>query len=176
MGVYFFAGVYGVGKTTVCTQISKQLNIPLYNASDLITEKNNESYSKRKYVSDATKNQQILIDAIKIRLNQNAKILLTGHFTIFDKDFKAKELPAFVFDKIPFEKIILLSADIKSIRNNLEVRGDQNFGIQNIASLLELEKNACITYCKNKTIPLYIHEMDYLNDEVPIINFIKEDY
>ena len=42
--IIFIAGSYGVGKTTLCNQISKVMKIPSYSASDLISKQNNEQY------------------------------------------------------------------------------------------------------------------------------------
>lgn len=40
--IIFIAGSYGVGKTTICNQLSKSLKIKAYSASDLISKQNNE--------------------------------------------------------------------------------------------------------------------------------------
>lgn len=44
--IIFIAGSYGVGKTTICNQLSKSLKIKAYSASDLISKQNNEQYGK----------------------------------------------------------------------------------------------------------------------------------
>ena len=46
----FIAGINSVGKSTLVKQVSQKLNIPMFNASDLISEINNEDYSKFKNV------------------------------------------------------------------------------------------------------------------------------
>ena len=35
--VIFIAGTYGVGKSTLCSSLSKELNIPSFSAGDLIS-------------------------------------------------------------------------------------------------------------------------------------------
>ena len=63
-GVIFVAGVYGVGKSTLCEKLSKELSIPFYSASDLISKVNGESYGTNKVVKDKSQNQDILADVI----------------------------------------------------------------------------------------------------------------
>lgn len=41
-GVIFIAGVYGVGKSTICNNLNKSLGIPAYSSSKLISEINGE--------------------------------------------------------------------------------------------------------------------------------------
>jgi len=40
MGTIFVAGIYGVGKSTLCANLSKELKIPTYSAGDLISSVN----------------------------------------------------------------------------------------------------------------------------------------
>ena len=41
-GVVFIAGVYGVGKSTLCNMLSNSLHIPAFSSGDLNSEKNGE--------------------------------------------------------------------------------------------------------------------------------------
>ena len=45
-GVVFIAGTYGVGKSTLCNNLSSVLGIPSFSAGDLISEVNGEIYGK----------------------------------------------------------------------------------------------------------------------------------
>ena len=85
MGTIFVAGSYGVGKSTLCAALSKQLNIPTYSAGDLISFINGEKYGANKVVHNKDTNQDILATEVEKKLNQKPTILLAGHFCIFDK-------------------------------------------------------------------------------------------
>lgn len=103
-GLIFIAGVYGVGKSTLCEKISETLNIPFYSSGDLISCANGESYGTNKIVKDKKQNQNILIDAInQIRLDFPS-ILLAGHFCIFDKNAKVDILPEETFSQLNIKK------------------------------------------------------------------------
>ena len=56
-GVIFVAGVYGVGKSTMCSSLSERLNIDFCSAGDLISECNKETYGSNKKVKDKDNNK-----------------------------------------------------------------------------------------------------------------------
>ena len=62
--VLFAAGVYGVGKSTLCAELSRVLSLPAFSAGDLISAVNGEQYGANKVVSDKNANQDILIEAV----------------------------------------------------------------------------------------------------------------
>lgn len=46
-GIIFVAGIYGVGKSTLCERLSISIGIPCYSAGDLISAINGEIYGRR---------------------------------------------------------------------------------------------------------------------------------
>ena len=78
--IIFIAGSYGVGKTTLCNQISKVMKIPSYSASDLISKQNNEQYGENKYVMDSKANQDILVNQVS-KIQDNV-FIVNGHFCL----------------------------------------------------------------------------------------------
>ena len=80
MGTVFFAGVYGVGKSTIIEKLSASTGLPAFSAGDLISARNGEKYGVNKAVSDKTRNQSILIECVSELLLNNPRILLAGHF------------------------------------------------------------------------------------------------
>ncbi|MDD3336479.1 MAG: AAA family ATPase [Eubacteriales bacterium] len=53
----FIAGVYGTGKSTLCSALSERLHIPTFSAGDLISAINDEQYGANKAVADKYINQ-----------------------------------------------------------------------------------------------------------------------
>ena len=84
MGTIFIAGTYGVGKSTLCDSLSKKLDIPAFSSGDLISNVNGEKYGANKFVKNKSANQDILEVEVKKLLKQFPKILLAGHFCIFN--------------------------------------------------------------------------------------------
>ena len=87
-GIIFVAGIYGVGKSTLCERLGLSIGIPCYSAGDLISALNGETYGRNKTVVNKEKNQDILVAAVNDRLQKDTAFILAGHFCIFDKSFK----------------------------------------------------------------------------------------
>ena len=107
-GIIFFAGIYGVGKSTLSSKISESLSVPDYSASDLISMNNNEQYGKNKFVNDVKKNQIILVENSNKILQEEGSFLMSGHFCIFNSDYSINILPTTFFDEAQIKTIILL--------------------------------------------------------------------
>lgn len=167
MGTIFVAGSYGVGKSTLCAALSKQLNIPTYSAGDLISFINGEKYGANKVVRNKDTNQDILATEVEKKLNQYPTILLAGHFCIFDKLNYVEELPHSVFEKIQMDCILLLEADAERIVYNLNIRDKKNYRIEQIKLLLKEERIAAESNAKQCNCRLYIHHMSF--DETDVV-------
>lgn len=161
MGTIFVAGSYGVGKSTLCSALSKTLKIPSYSASDLISNVNGERYGANKAVKDKEANQDILAFEIKKKLEQYPTILLAGHFCIFDKLNCVEKLPYSVFEKISIEQILLLEANPVRILTNLSIRDNKNYELRHIELLLEEERHAAEEVSKEYSCRLNIHQMAF---------------
>lgn len=167
MGTIFVAGSYGVGKSTLCAALSKQLNIPTYSAGDLISFINGEKYGANKVVQNKDTNQDILATEVEKKLNQYPTILLAGHFCIFDKSNHVEELPHSVFEKLQMDCILLLEADAERIVYNLNIRDKRNYRIEHIKLLLKEERIAAESSAKQCNCRLYIHHMSF--DETDVV-------
>lgn len=47
-GIIFVAGIYGVGKSTLCERLGLSIGVPCYSAGDLISALNGETYGRNK--------------------------------------------------------------------------------------------------------------------------------
>lgn len=172
--VIFVAGVYGVGKSTLCNMLSEALNIPTFSSGDLISEKNGEKYGVNKYVNNKENNQNLLINAVKDKITESSTILLAGHFCIFNSDNEIDYLPEFVYKELHLTKIILLEADASVIVGNLQSRDRKNYAIENLNKLLVAEKRQAIKIAKELNIPLILHKMNYNESDFDrVISVIK---
>ena len=161
MGTIFVAGAYGVGKSTLCDILSRGMNVPAYSAGDLISKVNGEKYGANKAVQDKDNNQDILACVVAEKLKQEAKIILAGHFCIFDAHNRVDKLPSSVFEKLQIEKILLLEADIERIIDNLNNRDGKQYTKEQIAALLVEEHSVARKVANAIGCPLYIHKMNF---------------
>ena len=165
-GVIFIAGVYGVGKSTLCKNLESVVKIPSFSAGDLISEINGEFYGKNKVVKDKYNNQNILIIAVKNKLIQTPKILLAGHFCILNTKNEVEILPEFVYKEMPLSKIVLLEADVRRICENIQNRDNKAYPQKLLNDMTEKERRQAIKISSDLNIPLIIHHMNFDQTDV----------
>lgn len=138
-GIIFVAGIYGVGKSTLCERLSISIGIPCYSAGDLISAINGEIYGRNKTVVNKEKNQDILVTAVNERLQKDKTFILAGHFCIFDKSFNVERLPESVFSLMSISKVVLLESDVTKVCENLRYRDSRCYPLDPY-SIAELRK------------------------------------
>ncbi len=163
-GVYFIAGIYGTGKTTVGRQLSQQLGISFYEASELIRIHNGEEYGAVKHVKDVNRNQEILIEEITKILRKEKAIILAGHFAIFTKERLVEVIPDRVFSQLGLTSIILLETGVEKAIKHLKGRDDKNYSEHELSALAAAEKDCCLKAVRDTGAKLIIHKMNYVND------------
>ena len=141
MGTVFVAGSYGVGKSTLCDQLSHRLGMPCFSAGDLISRVNGETYGATKAVSDKSANQDILAMEVQKILSSSTNILLAGHFCIFDKLNHVEPLPDTIYSNLGIDCILLLEADPEQIISNLGKRDKKTYSEEEITKLIVAENN-----------------------------------
>lgn len=124
--IIFIAGIHGVGKTTLCHSISKELEINAYSSSDLIRKFKNID-DNEKIVESINSNQDILLESIKLNINEEKDYILDGHFILMDKDYSFKEVPLKTFIDIRLKYIVILYEDIDIIVKRLNDRDGSNY-------------------------------------------------
>lgn len=160
-GVYFITGSYGVGKTTMCQQLSKAFGLPYFSASELISLKNNEVYGANKAVKNKEENQHILSREIEQKLLKYPTFFLNGHTTIFKKDHTVDLLPTEPFKHFHLAAMILLEAPPFSVLEHLNKRDQILYSKEEIFSLIEAERERAQSISEKLQIPFIRHLMKY---------------
>lgn len=166
MGTIFVAGVYGVGKSTLCDRLAKVLDIPSCSAGDLISQVNGEIYGANKAVENKHSNQDILAVAVDEKLKHSSTILLAGHFCIFDRHNHVDRLPADIFNKLHIQQILLLEADVERIIQNLNQRDGKHYTVQQVSALLAEERRAAEEVAGANGYPLSVHRMAFNENDI----------
>lgn len=161
MGTIFVAGSYGVGKSTLCEKLSRKMAIPFYSAGDIISKVNGETYGANKAVSDKAANQDILSNEINKILKVCPRILLAGHFCIFNNSNQVEYLPAAVFSDLHIETILLLDADPERIVRNLGVRDGKEYTVQEIQKLIAAENSCAQKISEKISCSLSVYHMQF---------------
>lgn len=172
----FIAGAYGVGKSTLCSQLSKELSIPSFSAGDLISAANGEQYGPNKTVADKISNQNILAVEVYKQIQMHPQILLAGHFCIFNRENKVECLPEDVYGKLYITQILLLETSTEKIIENLSKRDCRNYTYDQIS---ELKNNERIMAQKVSTqIGCNLHTHKMLFDKTDLgkcLSYLKGD-
>lgn len=161
----FIAGVYGTGKSTMCSTLSQRLLIPAFSAGDLISAINGEQYGANKTVSDKNNNQILLAKRVCQLTQENQKIILAGHFCIFNADNDVEVLPESVYPTLNISRIILLEADIQTIISNLYRRDGKNYPVKSVSVLIEKEREQSKRIAEQLNCPLNIYQMTFTDKD-----------
>jgi adenylate kinase len=161
----FITGAYGVGKSTLCLNISDKLQIPAFSAGDLISKLNGEQYGANKTVADKNENQLLLAKKVQELNQENERIILAGHFCIFDDNNDVELLPETVFTALNISRIVLLEADTSIIVGHLQNRDKKVYSIESITKLIEKEREQSFKISIRLGCPLIIYEMTFSNKD-----------
>lgn len=156
MGVIFVAGVFAVGKTTLCKQAEQALGLPHYSASGLIkAEKASAISSQDKAVHNVADNQQLLIrGAEKALARHEGNILLDGHFSLPTTDGRIEPVAIEVFHALGLLRAIVLSDEPEAIASRWQGRDGQTNKVESIHAHQEIELRHARDVAQALAIPL----------------------
>ncbi|HLO54202.1 MAG TPA: ATP-binding protein [Saprospiraceae bacterium] len=152
--IIFVGGIHGVGKSTICQQICKELNWEYLSASELIKWKDINGDSKTKNVRDIPETQERLLKGLENSIENNKTYLLDGHYCLLNKYNTIEKISMEVFLKISPKAICVILDDIIEIKNRLENRDNKIYKFE----LLEQLQNCEVEYAKqlSKTLDVSI--------------------
>ena len=167
----FISGVYGTGKSTLCNGLTSMMKIPSFSAGDLISAINGERYGANKAVRDKAYNQTLLAEKVHELNNKHKRIILAGHFCIFNNSNEIEILPETVYFKLNISQIVLLETDVSIIANHLNIRDNKNYSIDNLLRLAEGERSQSEIIAQKLNCPLSVYRMMF--SEIDVANVFK---
>lgn len=142
--IIFIGGIHGVGKTTLCRQISKEVSINHYSASELISKLKLDNIAQDKKVKNVSENQNILLEAINKYFNSDKRYLLDGHFCLINSNNDIVSIPLDTFKALGIKLIVVLIDDENEILKKLACRDSKEYSFDFIKEFQERE----ISYAK----------------------------
>lgn len=120
----FLGGVHGVGKTSMCTNVSKKFGLKVISASAIIrSEREYPSSDSRTAVSNVGGNQGLLVRGMQRLVNDApGRYLLDGHFALRTLSGTIEEIDTDVFKAIAVSGLICLFDDPAAIAQRLAAR------------------------------------------------------
>ncbi len=151
--VIFIGGVHGAGKGTLAKQVSSEIGIQYFTASDLIKEYKKAPVDHQKNVIDAEKNQEYLITAVLDKAANFHELILDGHFTLWS-DQTITHIPMVVFRRLPIQAIILVEESPETVAFRLTDRDGSSKSIEQITIALKEERNRARLVQKEIGVPM----------------------
>ncbi len=165
----FIAGVYGTGKSTLCSTLSVRLHIPAFSAGDLISAINGEQYGANKAVADMGNNQTLLVERVRELNRENERIILAGHFCIFNSNNVVDVLPESVYHALNITRIVLLEADTQTIIDHLKRRDGKNYSKESVTALSDKEREQSERIAAQLKCPLDIYKMAFTDEDLDYV-------
>ena len=162
----FIAGIYGTGKSTLCSALSEKLHIPGFSASDLISDINGEQFDANKAVTDKYINQIILARRVQELNRVNKCIILAGHFCIFNSHDCVDVLPESVYHKLNISCIVLLEAELQTVITNLRHRDGREYSEESLSVLAYKEREQGERVSRQLKCPLFINRMTFTKNDI----------
>ncbi len=139
--MFFLGGVHGVGKTSMCKEISEEFGLKVISASEIIrAERTNPSPDSRTAVSNVDGNQGLLIRGVqRFVTGAPGNYLLDGHFALRTLTGEIEKIDASVFQSLGVKGLVCLVDDPDAIARRLAARDSEGHDVDAIAKLQAAE-------------------------------------
>lgn len=169
--ILFFAGIHGVGKSTIGDKLNRDIGIKKFSASQLIKDGEGKINTDKK-VKDIQNNQEILLGQLKKKSGLGL-FILDGHFSLINKDKTIEKIPLDIFKQINPREIILLEENAELIYDRLYARDNIQYDIYFIQDMLNQEREHALYISKILKIPIKIFSSDEYSIIKDYINELK---
>lgn len=153
----FVAGVHGVGKTYLASQLPVTMGLMHTSASKLIEEERTIlNWGADKRVSDVDANQIALAAAVKRHNSVGTRLLLDGHFVLLNDQGEFTRLDTEVFKALKLDGVVLLEAAPDTISIRIRERDGGEVNIDHMVEFLTMERSQAQMVCHDLGISLRI--------------------
>ncbi|AZB09304.1 AAA family ATPase [Chryseobacterium sp. G0162] len=157
--IFFIGGIHGVGKSTICKSICKDLNLKYLSASQLLKWDESED-PKNKKVSNILQMQNKLIIGLKLNTDVNKNYLLDGHYCLLNKKNKVQPVPHDTFIQINPINLNIILGNVSEISTRLQNRDNIVYSIELLKKFQNYELSYAQELSKKLNIDLNIGTQD----------------
>ena len=153
--IAFIGGIHGVGKSTVCQHICRELGLEYLSASELLKWEEINEDVKNKKVVDIPDTQNRLVIGLTNTSQSGKYYLLDGHYCLLNSNNEIENVPLETFKQInPFSLNIILG-NVSEVKRRLELRDKKPYEYE----LLERLQTEELTYAKllSKTLGITLN-------------------
>ena len=168
--VFFVGGVHGVGKTTLCEEVSKLGGYRHITASSL-TGSGQEKNNQGKQVEHVVNNQAALLQNLEPIKARYSRVLLDGHFTLINDKNEIEPVDIQVFDAMKPRELILIKGCPSRIASRLKDRDGEKWDIPFVRKF-QAEEEKYARYVSEKiSVPLRV-----FNNDVRVLKLARAIY
>ncbi len=170
--IAFIGGIHGVGKSTICQNICRDLNLEYLSASELLRWKDINEDANNKKVKDIPDTQYRLILGLTNAVKNGRQYLLDGHYCLLNRNNEIEYVPLETFKQINPISLNIILGDIIEIKNRLEMRDGKPYEYK----LLENLQNEELKYAKqlSKTLGITLNIVTQ-NDYSELLFLLREN-
>lgn len=136
--IIFIDGIHGVGKGTICKEITLKTELIHLSASQILKWEEISNIDN-KLVKNITSSQDRLIKGLKNLIKKDESYLLDGHFCLLNSDGIPCRIDEDTFDQINPKAIVIVIDTVEKISKRLEVRDGKVYDIKTLNELQEME-------------------------------------
>lgn len=153
--VAFIGGIHGVGKSSICQQVCRELNMEYLSASELLQWKDINEDAKNKKVKDIPHTQNRLLLGLMNTVQNGKYYLLDGHYCLLNSSNEIEKIQLEVFKQINPFSLNLILGNISAVKKRLKKRDNKSYDYE----LLERLQNEELTYAKqlSKTLGITLN-------------------
>ncbi len=152
--IVFIGGIHGVGKGTICKEISNESGLIHLTASQVL-KWNEISKSDNKLVDNISTTQERLILGLKNLIEKDKQYLLDGHYCLINSKGIPSKIEEETFDYINPRIVAIVIDDIEKVVERLEKRDKRKYDSKILNELQEMEIEYA-KYLSNKYSVPYI--------------------
>lgn len=158
----FVGGIHGVGKSTLCDQLSQELHIHRMSASKLIGWEEIAESSGAKSVDDIEFTQKRLLLGLEKQLVKGQSYLIDGHFCLINKSHEIETIPIKTFLLMKPALVVVITGAPKAIADRLLHRDGFEYDLGFLHNMQEQEKAQAKRVARKLSVPYLEGESDDL--------------
>jgi adenylate kinase len=138
--IIFIGGIHGVGKGTICKDISLNTGLIHLTASQILKWEE-ISEEGNKLVENISSTQGKLVKGLKNIIKKDKKYIIDGHFCLLVSNGIPSRIDEDTFDQINPKIIAIVIDDVEKIAKRLEARDNKIYDVKvlNELQLMEIE-------------------------------------
>lgn len=142
--IVFIGGIHGIGKSTLCKDICKHIEIEYLSASAILKWVEVSPNLKNKKVENIDYTQNRLLKGLGQTVQKNKYYLLDGHFCLLNSNEEVCKVPRETFLGIRPILLLVVTGSIHEVNQRLLKRDGNDYPMQTLSTMQEKE----ITYAK----------------------------